>query len=300
MDFGYEKNMKYLLLGGAGFIGTHLANHLVRHGHHVTVVDTLVTSTGDRLYPEVDFIKADVASSGIDALIARHDVIYFLAGSVGVLNVINDPLATFENNMRIAQNLIPALKKHQKRVIFSSTSEVYGEGPFKEDNNLTIGPPTELRWTYAVAKLSTEFMIAAAGVPSTIVRFFNVVGPGQVSQYGMVLPRFIEAAKQNNPLLVYGDGNQTRSFCHVDDAIKMLRELEKSAPGIYNVGSYNSTTILELAQRVIDLTESESVIKFVDLPCTDISFRVPDLRKLHDTIGNLSTHNLDDIIKSMI
>lgn len=292
--------MKYLLLGGAGFIGTHLANKLVNQGHHVTVVDTLVTSTGDRLLPTIDFIKADVAATGIDSLIEKHDVVYFLAGSVGVLNIINDPPSTFANNMRIAQNLIPALKKHKKRVIFSSTSEVYGEGPFNEDNNLSIGPPTDLRWTYAIAKLSTEFMIMSAQVPSTIVRFFNVVGPGQMSQYGMVLPRFIEAAKKNEPLVVYGDGSQRRSFCHVDDAVSMLCELEGAPTGIYNVGSYNTTTIIDLANRVIELSGSTSTVKFTELPCTDISTRIPDLTKIHSIVGDLTTHTLDDIIRSML
>lgn len=300
MDIRDETHMKYLLLGGAGFIGKHLSDRLISDGHQVTVVDTLITSTAEGLHPAVDFIKADVSSSGVDHLIQRHDVVYFLAGSVGVLNVISDPQATFNNNMRMASCLIPALQKYNKRVIFSSTSEVYGDGPFVESGSLTIGPPTELRWSYAAAKLATEFMIMAAHIPSTIVRFFNVVGPGQASQYGMVLPRFVQAAKVGKPLQVYGNGEQMRSFCHVKDAVNMLRQLEEAPVGIYNVGSYNPTSVLNLANRVIELSGSSSVVEFCPQPCSDISARIPDLTKLHDTIGNLTTYTLDDIVKSML
>lgn len=292
--------MRYLLLGGAGFIGKHLAKALLANGHSVTIIDSLTTSTADGIPPAADFIRADAASAGIEYLIAKHDIVYFLAGSVGVLNVINNPQETFTNNLRIATNLIPMLEKHNKRVIFSSTSEVYGNGPFREDASLTIGPPTEPRWSYAVAKLASEFMIMSAKVPSTIVRFFNVVGPGQVSQYGMVLPRFVQAAKNNRPLEVYGNGMQRRSFCHVSDAVEMLLKLESSPTGIYNVGSHNPTTILNLAQRVVAITQSQSEIKFCPLPCSDIDERIPDLSKLHSTIGDLTTYDLDRIIESVV
>lgn len=292
--------MKYLLLGGAGFIGTHLAKRLISHGHGVTIVDKLITSTGCDIPQGAVFIKADVASDGIDKLIETHDVVYFLAGSVGVLNVINNPQQTLNNNINLAAKLIPSLERHNKKVIFSSTSEVYGSGPFIESGTLSIGPPTDLRWSYAAVKLTTEFMIMAAGIRSTIVRFFNVVGPGQLGDYGMVLPRFVDAAKAGNDIVIYGSGEQQRSFCHVQDAVTMVQHLEHAPNGIYNVGSYNPSTVTNLAERVVALSGSKSNIIHVPHPCSDISSRIPNLTKLHNTIGDQTTHTLDDIIRSML
>jgi UDP-glucose 4-epimerase len=290
--------MKYLLLGGAGFIGTHLAKRLLSDGHSVTIVDSCITSRA----PEyaVNFIQADLCVAPIEPLIESHDVVYFLAGSVGVSNIVNNPHVTLNNNIGLMSRLIPMFEKHQKKVIFSSTSEVYGEGPFKEDNSLNIGPPTDLRWSYAAAKLMTEFMITASNFPYTIVRFFNVTGPGQVGDYGMVLPRFVKAAKNGDDLIVHGKGDQVRSFCHINDAVEILLKLEKINGEIFNVGNNMPVTIKHLAERVIDLSGSKSKIKFIPTPHSDISIRIPDLTKLKYMTGFVATYDLDSIIKDML
>jgi UDP-glucose 4-epimerase len=296
--------MKYLILGGAGFIGTHLSKRLIKDGHQVTIVDNLATSN-EPDYP-VRFIKADIRHAVLDELLLEHDVVYFLAGSVGVAHIDQHPQETLQNNLELMHRLVPLFERYQKKVIFSSTSEVYGDGPFCEDNSLTIGPPTKLRWAYACAKLMTEFSISASSFPWTIVRFFNVVGPGQLPDYGMVLPRFIESAKAGKDLIVYGDGNQVRSFCHVNDAVEYLIRLEPVKNEIFNLGSGEPISILELAVRVIDLTQSTSKIVFVPYEQAfskhhgDIVTRVPDLTKLKYFTSYLPQQDVDSIIKDML
>jgi UDP-glucose 4-epimerase len=290
--------MKYLLLGGAGFIGTHLAKRLIKEGHTVTIVDSLATSTAPDY--EVKFIHADIRNAVLDELIIDCDIIYFLAGSVGVANIVNNPTTTLKNNIELMTRLIPLFERYQKKVVFSSTSEVYGDGPFAEDSVLHIGPPTDLRWGYAAAKLTTEFMISASTFPYTIIRFFNVTGPGQVGDYGMVLPRFIKAAKANEDLTVYSEGQQIRSFCHVEDAIDTMLKIEKINGEIFNVGSDGVITIKELAERVINLSGSSSKIKYIPTPHSDIVSRVPDLTKIKYLTGFVAKYTIDDIIKDML
>lgn len=290
--------MKYLLLGGAGFIGTHLAKRLISLGHQVTIVDSLVTSSQPTL--PVKFIKADVRHAVLDELIQESDVVYFLAGSVGVANIVSNPKETLDNNMGLMFKLIPLFERYNKKVVFSSTSEVYGEGPFREDSSLNIGPPTDLRWSYAAAKLATEFMISSSKFPYTIVRFFNVTGPGQIGDFGMVLPRFVNSAKSGENLIVYGEGNQVRSFCHIDDAIDVLLKLENIDGEIFNVGSDNPTSIKTLAEKVIQISNSTSKIQYVPIPHSDINIRLPDLTKLKYFTGFVSKYTVDDIIKDML
>jgi UDP-glucose 4-epimerase len=296
--------MNYLLIGGAGFIGTHLAKRLIADGHDVTIVDNLATSTHPNY--QVNFIEADARSAPIEPAIQQADIIYFLAGSLGVEYIDRNPKSTLDNNIGLMTRLIPLFEKHNKKVIFSSTSEVYGNGPFSEDNDLTIGPPSKLRWGYAAAKLITEFMITANTFPYTIVRFFNVVGPGQLPDYGMVMPRFIEAAKNNKDLTVYGTGEQIRSFCHVVDAVEYLRRIEHINGEIFNLGSGIPITIKQLAERVIALSNSQSQITFVPYNQAfskhhgDIDNRVPDLTKLKYMTGYLAQYELDDIIKDCL
>jgi len=294
--------MNYLLLGGAGFIGTHLAKNLMEEGHDVTIIDSLKTST----FPDygVNFIKSDITELELDTLVRDSDIVYFLAGSVGVSHIDKDPRGTLFNNINLVNKIIPVLERRGKKVIFSSTSEVYGEGPFKETDSLTIGSPDKLRWGYACAKLVTEFMIRASKFPSVIVRFFNVVGPGQSGEYGMVMPRFVTAAKEGGNLIVYGDGQQTRSFCHVKDAIQGLRLVE-SEEGIFNIGNDTETRIEDLAKEVISSISSTSNIEFrpykVDFSKehADIRRRVPNLDKIRG-LGYEPKYILNDIIKDML
>lgn len=290
--------MKYLLLGGAGFIGTHLAKRLIKDGHDVTIVDSLITSSAPNF--SVKFIHADIRNAVLDELLLESDVVYFLAGSVGVANIVNNPTTTLKNNIELMNRLIPLFERYQKKVIFSSTSEVYGDGPFSEDNVLHIGPPTDLRWGYAAAKLITEFMISASSFPYTIVRFFNVTGPGQLGEHGMVLPRFVDAAKAGKDLTVYSDGGQVRSFCHVNDAVDLLLKIENINGEIFNVGSDSIITIKELAERVIKLSNSTSKINYVPTPHSDIISRIPDLTKVKYLVGFVPQHTLDDIIEDML
>ena len=294
--------MNYLLLGGAGFIGTHLAKDLIDEGHEVTVVDSLETSK--RPDSAVAFIQGNILELDLSEVMRRADIVYYLAGSVGVKHIDQNPSLTLFNNIELMTKLVPLFEEHQKKVIFSSTSEVYGEGPFSEGNNLSIGPPHKLRWGYACAKLMTEFMIKASSFPSVIIRFFNVVGPGQSSKYGMVLPNFIEKAKKGEPLVVYGDGEQIRCFCHIKDAVQGLRLLE-TEEGIFNIGKETETPIKELALLVLELTESDSVIEFrpyekdFSKEHGDIMKRVPVLDAIRN-LGYAPKHTLTDIIKEMI
>lgn len=237
----------------------------------------------------------------------KHDKIFMLAGSVGVEYVDKDPSGTLFNNLALANKMIPLFQKLRNRhVTFSSTSEIYGEGPFHEEANASIGPSSKLRWGYASAKLTTEFMIRASNFPFTIVRFFNVVGPGQLGDYGMVLPRMINAAKNNEDVVVYGDGNQVRSFCHVYDAVDALIKLSNTNGELFNIGNDEPISIRNLALRVIAFTGSQSQIKIVPYEEAfskhhgDISRRVPDLTKLKAHIDYQPKYNLDDIIRDMI
>jgi len=296
--------MKYLILGGAGFIGTHLSKRLIKEGQKVTIVDSLSTSKKPNY--EVDFIHNDIKNMNVEDLIKNHDIIYFLAGSVGVSHNDKNPLTTLENNVGLMNKLIPIFRKYDKKVIFSSTSEVYGEGPFSENDDLTIGPPTKLRWSYAVAKLMTEFMITSSNFPYVIIRFFNIVGPGQLPDYGMVLPKFIDATKNNKNLVVYGNGNQVRTFCHVEDAVDCLLKLEKFNREIFNVGNDIPITIKNLAEKVIDISKSSSKIDLVPYEKefsenhSDISYRCPDLTKLKSCINYKPKKTIEDIIKDCL
>lgn len=296
--------MKYLLLGGAGFIGTHLAKRLLSQGHQVIIIDSLATSQAPD-YPVV-FVQADIRDIDVEPYIKSSDVIYFLAGSLGVAYIDKNPKLSFDNNIGLMNKLIPLFEKHQKKVIFSSTSEVYGEGPFAENNNLTIGPPTKLRWGYAAAKLITEFSITSSSFPWVIVRFFNVTGPGQLGDYGMVLPRFIKAALNDEDLYVHGDGNQVRSFCHVSDAVDALLEMEKFNNEIFNLGSDEPVTITELAHRVIDIVGTDVRIRYIPYHQVfsnhhgDIMHRCPDLTKVRSMLEFRPKRTLDDIIRDCL
>jgi UDP-glucose 4-epimerase len=282
--------MKYLILGGAGFVGTYLSKKLISRGETVTIVDSLTTSKKPDY--DVNFIHGDIKNLDVEDLIKDHDIIYFLAGSVGVSYNDKNPQLTLDNNIGLMNKLIPLFRKYNKKVIFTSTSEVYGDGPFSEDNHLTIGPPTKLRWAYSF--------------PYIIIRFFNVVGPGQLPDYGMVLPRFINAAKSDENLIVHGDGSQIRTFCHVEDAVECLLELEKFNGEIFNVGNDVPITIKELAEKVITISNSNSKIdltpyeKEFSKHHSDIKYRCPDLTKIKSFINYRPKKSIEDIINDCL
>jgi len=296
--------MKYLILGGAGFIGQNLAKRLIKTGNEVTIIDSLSTSHKPDL--NCEFVLGDITKIDIEKYIKESPIVYFLAGSVGVEKIIDRPGECLVNNINLINTLFPLFKKYKPKVIFSSTSEVYGDGPFAESNNLSIGSPENLRWSYAASKLLTEFYLTTGNFPYIIARFFNIVGPGQLPNFGMVLPRFIKAAKNNEDLIVHGDGSQVRSFCHIEDAINILLQIQDLEEQIFNVGNDEPITIKELAEKVIELSGSKSQIKFVDPKqiytenYVDINKRIPDLTKLKRTIIHTNKYSIDDIIKSLL
>lgn len=300
--------MNYLLLGGAGFIGQALARRLISEGHEVAIVDSLFTSKEPIDIP-CQFYRCDLGDMRhqiVKELLRGTDVVYFLAGSVGVEYVDHAPGHAIHNNVDIMTHVMPMLMNAGKKVVFASTSEVYGNGPFAESDGYHLGPLNELRWGYAASKVMTEFMLASSKLPYVILRYFNVTGPGQLPHYGMVLPRFVEAAKTNISLEVYGDGSSVRSFCHIDDAVEYMRRVEGCDNEVFNIGTNHSISILDLAQRVIRLSNSMSGIKFVpyrDKFTTfkkDIVSRIPDTTKLVAATQYKPKYDIDDIIRSML
>lgn len=314
--------MRALVTGGAGFIGSHLSEHLLHSGHEVTVVDDL--STGrmaniEHLLERRDFrfvLDTVRDEQTMHLLIEDCDVIFHLAAAVGVQLIVNDPVRTIETNIHGSEVVLAIANKFRKKILLASTSEVYGKSekvPFREDDDTVWGPTHFSRWSYACSKAIDEFLGLAYyqqyGLPAVIVRLFNTVGPRQVGQYGMVLPRFVQWALKDEPVCVYGDGQQCRCFCHVDDVIGALTALmltPKSNGQLFNIGSDEETSIEGLADRVIELTGSKSQKKFVSyeeaygLPFDDMRRRVPCLDKVRKAVGYEPKHDLNATIKSVI
>ncbi|MEK6889285.1 MAG: GDP-mannose 4,6-dehydratase [Nanoarchaeota archaeon] len=312
----------YLITGGAGFIGSHLAEKLLEQGHRVFSIDNLSTGRivniehlrqkfGDR------FTHDTVAIEDDEKLLAERvdvaDIIYHLAAAVGVELVVKNPIRTLETNLKGTEIVLKHTAKKGKKVLIASTSEVYGKGingePFKENGDLVLGPSHNSRWGYAVSKLADEHLALAyhreQGLPAIVVRLFNTVGPKQVGHYGMVVPRFIVAALNNEPIRVYGSGEQSRCFCLVDDvvsALVRLPEMDESAGQIYNIGSREEVSIRQLAERVKAKLGSKSEIVYVPYSeaygagFEEMMKRVPDTSKIHSLIGWSPTASLDDII----
>jgi len=306
--------MNILILGGAGFIGQHLSHkYLEDRGHRVTVIDSLVTSSINlsdfdkykNLYNFIEGDLNDIDDKELLELFKKSHRIYHFAGSVGVEHIDKDPKGTLFNNVGLMNKLIPLFKEAKSHVIFASTSEIYGEGPFKEDGNASIGPSSRLRWGYAASKLMMEFMLRASDIPYTIIRFFNVVGPGQLSNYGMVLPRFVEAAKAGKKLKVYGDGKQVRSFCHIKDAIDGILIASDNPGELFNIGNNEPVTMEELAFKVLSHHKTTALVEFVPYEQDfskehgDIYYRVPDINKIKN-LGYEPKCDLNDIIKDML
>ncbi len=313
-----------LITGGAGFIGSHLAQKLLEEGFNVYSIDNLSTgniSNIDSLresYPKkFTHVTATIEKeeSLVAELIDRSDIIFHLAAAVGVKLVVDEPTKTLETNTLGTEIILKHASKKGKRVILASTSEVYGKngfkGPLKESYDSVIGPTNKSRWGYAVSKLYDEHLALAyfkeKSLPVTIVRFFNITGPKQVGRYGMVLPRFIQSALTNSKLEVYGDGKQKRCFCYVEDAIEALIKiihLKESIGEIYNIGNPEEISIAELAEKVKKSVGSSSEIVYIPYSIAygegfeDMDRRVPDITKINNLMGWSSKTPLDAIIKS--
>ncbi|MFW3170390.1 NAD-dependent epimerase/dehydratase family protein [Geodermatophilus sp. CPCC 206100] len=312
---------KVLVTGGAGFVGSHLCEALLREGRSVTVIDDL--STGR--WANIDHLKRDphfrviMASATERALVteevARHDLVYHLASAVGVKLIIEQPVRTVETIFHGTDVVLNACARYHRPVLITSTSEVYGKSeriPFREDADVVMGPTSKRRWAYACAKALDEFLALAhhyqSHLPVYIVRLFNTVGPRQTGQYGMVVPSFVRQALSDRPLTVYGDGTQRRCFCSVHDVVDGLLRLpanEAAAGQVVNLGTQEEISILGLAERVIDLCGSRSTIDFVPYEeaygagFDDMMRRVPDTRRAAELIGWDPAWRLDDIIQEI-
>lgn len=314
--------MRALITGGAGFIGSHLTERLLDEGHHVTVVDNLATGSVDNIRhlledPEFELVTESVLNEGLmEYLIRRSDVVYHLAAAVGVRWIIDNPLLSIRTNIRATEVVLEQASRFEKPVLIASTSEVYGKNenaPFKEDDDCVLGPTVKSRWSYACSKAIDEFLglayFRSAGVPVVIVRYFNTIGPRQVGRYGMVVPRFVRQALKGEPITVYGDGEQSRSFTDVADTVRATMALSMSADaigGVFNIGNGHEITVNELAARVKQLTGSASPIVHVpyeqayEQGFEDTRRRVPDISKLRATIGFAPQFDLDSSLRKVI
>lgn len=310
--------MKYLITGGAGFIGSHLTESLLADGNAVTVIDDFSTGSAENLaavrdHRNLTVIEEDILSGGsLELAVSQCDCVIHLAAAVGVELVVHDPVRTLVTNVHGSERVLTYAADAGKRCILASTSEVYGKSTkpfFKETDDLCIGPSTNSRWSYACSKLLDEFFLMALHrdrkLPGTVVRFFNTVGPRQTGRYGMVLPRFVAAALENRPLPVYGTGEQTRCFCHVKDvvrALRMLIPLEASHGRVFNIGTTRRISIQGLAELVLERTHSSAGIvripyeKAYEPGFEDMLNRAPDCSALRELCGWQPEIELEQII----
>ncbi len=314
--------MRALITGGAGFIGSHLAERLIHLGHHVSVLDDLSTGRLENVahlqgQAGFRFTRGSVTNDSIVGhMIDDADVIFHLAAAVGVKLVVEAPIHTIETNVHGTETVLRHASRQRKLVLLASTSEVYGKGlklPFSEDADLVLGAPSKTRWGYATSKLLDEFMALAyweeRQAPVIVVRLFNTVGPRQSSRYGMVLPNFVKWALDGAPITVHGDGTQTRSFTWVGDVVSAMIALihePKAIGDVFNIGNGAEVSIRELAARVKMMTQSDSPIRYVpyaeafDESFEDMPRRVPDISKIGRVVGYRPTVHLDEIIEHVV
>ena len=313
--------MKYLITGGAGFVGSHLADKLVAAGHEITIIDNL--STGR--YANIEHLEGrDGVRLLIDTvlneklmeeIIRDADRVFHMASAVGVKLIMERPVETIETIFGGTDVVLRHCARYRKRVLIPSTSEVYGKGisvPFREEDDVLTGASSKHRWAYACAKQLDEFLALAhfkeSRLPVAVVRLFNTVGPRQTGQYGMVVPRFVKAALENQPIPIHGDGEQSRCFGHVYDVIEgLVKVLETPAcyGQVVNLGNNEEVTIKQLARTAIEMTGSESELKFIPYSeaygegFEDMRRRVPSLEKAKRLIGYQPTRSLADIINDV-
>jgi UDP-glucose 4-epimerase len=314
--------MRYLITGGAGFIGSHLSEELLRQGQRVTVIDDLSTGAMANiahLKTHRDFayvIETIDNTRTLAELVDQADAVYHLAAAVGVKLIVESPVRTIESNVHGTEVVLRAAAKKRKPVFVASTSEVYGRSdaiPFREDGDLVMGATTKGRWSYACSKAIDEFLAIAyykeRRLPTVVARLFNTVGPRQTGRYGMVLPTFARQALRGEPITVYGDGRQTRSFTHVSDVVRALIALmrkDEAFGQVYNVGNNQECSILELARQVQVAARSSSAIRLVPYEeayepgFEDMPRRVPDTQKIRTLLGWEPTIGLDRTIRDVV
>jgi len=316
--------VKVLITGGAGFIGSHLTELLLASGDEVYALDDFSTGslsnvarfTEDQRYHLV--IDSVLHPAVVNELVNKVDVVYHLAAAVGVKTIVEQPVRTLRVNLEGTETVLAACCTFNKPVLVASTSEVYGdhrtEEPLRETARRIYGATTQKRWAYADSKAMDEFLALAYyeeyDLKAVIVRLFNTVGPRQTGMYGMVVPRFVERALAGDVIEIYGDGHQTRCFCHVDDTIRALHglmtDIDRSAGQIYNVGANNQISIMGLAERIKGLTDSASPLEHIPFNevygtgIEDMLHRVPCTDKVREAIGWVPHHSLDDILEDVI
>ena len=311
--------MRYLVTGGAGFIGSHLIESLINRSDQVVVLDNLSTGSSKNLSKVADQITVHNGSildqQLVDKLVADCDYVIHLAAALGVFNIVNKPLESLKTNLQGSEIILQAADKYRKPVLIASTSEIYGKNekvPLNEEDDRIIGHPLKSRWSYSEAKAVDEslayFYHLENKLPIRIVRFFNTVGPRQVAHYGMVVPRFIEAALKNEPLSIYGSGEQIRCFCHISDVIRALLlviDSDQAVGEVFNIGNNQQSSINQLADRVISLLGSKSKIERISYKDAypqgfeDMQRRVPDISKIKRVLGWSPQLDLDQIIKDI-
>lgn len=314
--------MRVLITGGAGFIGSHLSDAYLERGDEVYIIDDLSTGSIDNIqhlkkHPRFHYTIDTVQNYAVLAeLVDTCDVVFHLAAAVGVKLIVESPVRTIETNVRGTEIVLAAANKKKKKVLVASTSEVYGlstEVPFREDGNLVMGATTKGRWSYACSKAIDEFLALAywreKKLPTIVVRLFNTVGPRQTGQYGMVIPTLVKQAIAGKPLTVYGDGKQTRCFGYVNDVVGALVKLmdhEDAVGHVFNIGSNQEISISQLAERIKELTASESEIVYIPYSeayeegFEDMPRRVPDVSKIASLVGFAPKTDLDGILKQVI
>lgn len=314
--------MKYLLTGGAGFVGSHLSELLLSQGHSVTIIDDLSTGSIENIAHLKGqkgfsyYVDTAANRSLLGELVDTNDAVFHLAAAVGVKLIVESPVRTIETNVKLTEMVLEAANKKKRPVFIASTSEVYGKStaiPFKEDGDLVMGATTKGRWSYACSKALDEFLGIAywkeKKLPVVVARLFNTVGPRQTGRYGMVLPTFVRQALSGRPITVYGDGTQRRCFTHVKDSVRAqaaLLQKEAAYGGVFNIGSQQEISIGDLAQKIKDYTKSSSPIKLIpydeayDDGFEDMPRRVPDLSRTKAMVGYEPTLSLEDIIRDVV
>ena len=311
--------MRVFITGGAGFIGSHLCDALVAEGKEVTILDNL--SSGSKkniahLEGKIKVVQGDIRDQKlVESLVVESDLILHMAAALGVDNILENPIESISINFYGSEIVLNAATEYEKRIVIASTSEIYGKNskqPLAETDDRVVGTPQKLRWTYSDAKALEEAtahaLFLTKNLKVTTIRLFNTVGPRQIGKYGMVIPRFIKAASTNEPINIFGDGSQSRVFCHVNDATRAILSLTDSRESIgevFNIGGMGEITILDLAHLVIKTVNSKSEIIFTDyskaykVGYEDMHRRVPDISKINKIIGWKPNINLETTIKDI-
>jgi UDP-glucose 4-epimerase len=308
--------MHVLITGGAGFIGSHLCDSFLKEGHQVSILDNMSSGSSSniaRIKDQIEIHQGDIRDADlVEKTMASSDLVLHMAAALGVNTILEHPIESVSTNFTGSELVLNVATKLNKRIIIASTSEVYGKNPkqpLSEIDDRVVGAPQKIRWTYSDAKALEEAIAHALFLTKqlkvTTVRLFNTVGPRQTGRYGMVVPRFVQSALTNQPISIYGDGNQSRVFCHVSDAVRailMIAKNDSTIGEVYNVGGIGEVTIKQLADKVIERTNSNSTISYTPYETAypagyeDMQRRIPDISKIKSALGWVPEKSLDNII----